>query len=299
MPEIDNSSNPPVASVTVLGLGLMGTALADAFRTAGHRTTVWNRSPEKADPLVERGAHRADDAVAAVSASDAVVVCVSDYATARAVLAPAAAELRGKLLVNLTNGTPEQARDTAAWAAEQGADYIDGGIMAVPQMIAGPDALILYSGAKTVFDRHADLFAALGTARHLGEDPGLAPLFDLALLSGMYGMFTGFYQAVALVGSEKAEATDFTTTLLIPWVQAMVGLLPAFAAEIDAGEVQTDVANLDVNRLALANILDASRGQGVAGDLMAPLARLLDEAVADGGASHSLSSLVGRLSRAR
>ncbi|GAA3079292.1 hypothetical protein GCM10020000_76170 [Streptomyces olivoverticillatus] len=44
------------ANVTVIGLGAIGTALAGALVAAGHRTTVWNRTPGKGDALVEMGA---------------------------------------------------------------------------------------------------------------------------------------------------------------------------------------------------------------------------------------------------
>ncbi len=42
-------------SVTVIGLGLMGSTLAGAFLTSGMPTTAWNRSGEKADALVAKG----------------------------------------------------------------------------------------------------------------------------------------------------------------------------------------------------------------------------------------------------
>ncbi|CAI8817279.1 hypothetical protein EMIT07CA2_210054 [Brevibacillus sp. IT-7CA2] len=44
------------ASVSVIGLGNMGVALADAFLKGGHPTTVWNRSADRAKGLVEKGA---------------------------------------------------------------------------------------------------------------------------------------------------------------------------------------------------------------------------------------------------
>ena len=74
--------------VTVLGLGLMGRALAEAFLRAGHPTTVWNRTPGQADQLVARGAVRAGTPREAVEASRLVVVCVSTYDVARDLLAP-------------------------------------------------------------------------------------------------------------------------------------------------------------------------------------------------------------------
>lgn len=47
-------------AVTVIGLGSMGSALAAALLDRGHPLTVWNRSPGKARPLVEKGARLAD-----------------------------------------------------------------------------------------------------------------------------------------------------------------------------------------------------------------------------------------------
>jgi 3-hydroxyisobutyrate dehydrogenase-like beta-hydroxyacid dehydrogenase len=64
--------------VTVVGLGLMGQALAEAFLCDGHPTTVWNRTAAKADRLVAQGAKLADSVGDAVAASPLVVVCVSD-----------------------------------------------------------------------------------------------------------------------------------------------------------------------------------------------------------------------------
>ena len=57
------------APVTVIGLGLMGQALAGAFLADGHPTTVWNRSAAKAEQLVARGATLAASARNAVAAS--------------------------------------------------------------------------------------------------------------------------------------------------------------------------------------------------------------------------------------
>lgn len=57
------------APVTVIGLGLMGSALAGAFLANGNPTTVWNRSAEKADSLAAQGARRAATVADAVMAS--------------------------------------------------------------------------------------------------------------------------------------------------------------------------------------------------------------------------------------
>ena len=82
------SSDASVTPVTVIGLGLMGQALAGAFLRAGHPTTVWNRTAAKAEQLVGEGAKLAGSVGDAVAASPLVVVCVSDYTAVRELFEP-------------------------------------------------------------------------------------------------------------------------------------------------------------------------------------------------------------------
>jgi 3-hydroxyisobutyrate dehydrogenase-like beta-hydroxyacid dehydrogenase len=101
-------------SVTVIGLGAMGSALASAVLTAGYPTAVWNRSPERTQPLVAAGAVAAATPAEAIEASRLVIVCLLDMASVTDVLDPAKDALAGRVLVNLTNGTPAQARELIA-----------------------------------------------------------------------------------------------------------------------------------------------------------------------------------------
>jgi 3-hydroxyisobutyrate dehydrogenase-like beta-hydroxyacid dehydrogenase len=64
-----------MSDVTVIGLGIMDSALARALIENKRPVTVWNRSPEKGTPLVEKGAVLAADIVAAVTASPVVFSC--------------------------------------------------------------------------------------------------------------------------------------------------------------------------------------------------------------------------------
>ncbi|GGS61467.1 6-phosphogluconate dehydrogenase [Planobispora rosea] len=280
--------------VSVLGLGAMGKALAGAFLDRGHPTTVWNRTAGRADALVARGARRADTPAEAMAASPVTVVCLLDDAAVRETLGPAAGALAGRALVNLTNGTPEQARAMAGWAAGQGVDYVDGGIMAVPPMIGQDGALILYSGSREAFGAHERTLGALGSAVYLDEDPGRAALYDLALLSAMYGMFGGFFHALAMTGSEKVPAAEFTP-MVVGWLNAMIAGLPAMAAAIDSGDHSAADSNVEMQAVSYVNLLDASRAQGVGTELVEPMGALLHRAVAEGLGAGAVSSLVGLL----
>ncbi|MGW0552216.1 NAD(P)-dependent oxidoreductase [Streptomyces altiplanensis] len=280
--------------VTVIGLGNLGQALAAAFLQQGHPTTVWNRSQAKADRLVAKGAVRAATAAEALAAGGLVVVCLLDYETVREVLVPAADTLTGRVLVNLTSGTPEPARELAAWTAGRGAEYLDGAVYAVPQTIGTPEAFVLYSGSASVFETYREQLDLLGTGTFVGADAGLASVYDVALLSGMYGMFAGFFQSVALGDSAQIKAAEITA-LLVPWLNAAAAALPGFAQEIDSGDYTTETSNLDINAVGLANILTATKAQGIGVDLLAPLQSLFEHQIAQGHGAASLSRAVESL----
>ncbi|WP_372516322.1 NAD(P)-dependent oxidoreductase [Streptomyces noursei] len=281
-------------NVAVLGLGDMGTALAAALLAAGHRVTVWNRTARKADGLVEQGARRAASPAEAIGASDVVIVCILDYADVAPLLSDdgADAALKGKVVVNVTNGSPAEARELAERVAGLGADYLDGGIMAVPEIIGAPQAVVLYSGAKDAFEAHREVLDAFAGSVYLGADPGLAPLNDLALLSGMYGMFGGFLHAAGLVRSAGGNVTAFTTELLMPWLRAMAdSQLPAMAAQVDSGDYGATGSNLAM-QVSHDAIGDVSRAQGVSTELFAPLWELMKRRVADGHGAESVGGVV-------
>jgi 3-hydroxyisobutyrate dehydrogenase-like beta-hydroxyacid dehydrogenase len=287
---------PPV---TVIGLGAMGSRIAEVLLAAGHPTSVWNRTPGRADPFVAQGAVRAGSAAEAVAASPLVLVCVLDYAAAREVLEPLADELGGRTVIHFTTGTPRQARELAQWAAGHGIGYVDSGMMATPPMIGKDGARFLYSGARDAFERYRPSLELLGTAEFYGEDAGLASLYDLALLSAMYGMFAGFFHGAALVGSAGVSAADFAEQAAA-WVTAMTAGLPYDAAFIDSGDYTTaGEQTVAFNKSGFDTIVQASREEGVAVDLVAPLQALLARQVAEGHGGASFARVFERIRAGR
>ena len=133
-----------MSDISVLGLGRMGSALARALVTGGQKITVWNRSLAKTKPLVELGAESAINAAAAVQASQITVVCVNNYATTQQMMgAPGVVPLlSGRTVIQLSTGTPKEAREAQAWFKHRGAEYIDGAIMEYPSGIGTPTTKI-------------------------------------------------------------------------------------------------------------------------------------------------------------
>ena len=276
--------------VSVLGLGAMGSALAEALIKAGHPTTVWNRSPGKADDLVALGAKAAATAGDAVRDSQVVIACLLDHASVHEVLDPLTGELAGRALINLTTTTPAQSRESAVWAARAGIAYLDGGIMAVPHMIGRPESSILYSGSAEVFHEYRSLLDRWGTSTYFGEDAGLAPLYDLALLAGMYVMFAGFVHGAAMVAPAGITASEFAAAAA-PWLTAMTGGFQGFAAVIDGGDY-TVAGQQSLEFSDLTDILAASADQGISTEVVAMVQRLIQRQIDAGRGKEGFARII-------
>ncbi|MDI2130679.1 NAD(P)-dependent oxidoreductase [Yinghuangia seranimata] len=283
----------PHTAVTVVGLGVMGHALAEAFLRAGHPVTVWNRTPDKADRLVEGGARRAGSVAEAVAASPLVVVCVSDYHAAHDLFDPLDAEiLAGRVLVNLTSGTSRDARETAHWAAGRGAAYLDGAIMAAPAAIGGADTAVLYSGPASTYELHeAALRTLAGGSTYVGEDHGLASLYDAAMLSLMWNLLNGFLQGVALLGTAGVGAAAYEP-VASQGIGTVVGWLAGYARNLDAGVHPGDDATLSTHLGAMAHLVEESETLGLNAELPRLIQTLAQRAVRDGRGADGYTALI-------
>ncbi|MFE3247361.1 NAD(P)-dependent oxidoreductase [Streptomyces sp. NPDC059209] len=276
--------------VSVLGLGAMGGALAGALVGSGYATTVWNRSPGKADDLVARGAEAAATAGDAVRSGRLVIVCLLDHESVHEVLDPLRDELAGRTLINVTTTSPAQAREFAAWAASAGVAYLDGGIMAVPSMIGRPGSSILYSGSAEVFHEYEPLLGVWATSTYFGEDAGLASLYDMALLAGMYVMFAGFMHGAAMVAPAGVTAGEFAARAT-PWLTAMTGALEGLAAVVDGGDYTVD-GQQSLEFSSLDDLLSASSDQGISTEAVAMVQRLIQRQIDAGHGGEGFARII-------
>ncbi|MER6619982.1 NAD(P)-binding domain-containing protein [Streptomyces sp. NPDC000931] len=257
-------------SVTVLGLGPMGRALAGAFLDAGVRTTVWNRTPGRDAELTDRGAVTARSPEEAVAASPLTVVCVVNYDASDAVLRQDAvtAALKGRTVVNLSADTPGRARDTAEWAGRHGIRYLDGAIMTPTPAIGTDDAVFLHSGPEELYREHRPVLAALGGSHtHLGEEIGRAAAYDIALLDIFWTAMAGYTHALAVARAEGVTATE-----LAPFAQGIAAILPPlfteFAADTDAGTYSGELNPITSAVSTMAHIVHASEANGIDASVM-------------------------------
>jgi 3-hydroxyisobutyrate dehydrogenase-like beta-hydroxyacid dehydrogenase len=281
--------------VTVIGLGSMGRALAEAFLEAGHRTTVWNRTPEKAVPVVARGAVHAPTVAAAVAANPLVIACLTGFDETREALGPAAGALTGRTLITLNSGTPAAAREMAAWAGEHGARFLGGAIKNVPSAVGAPDTLLYYGGDRTVFAEHEATLRVLGgDTVHLGDEADLAALYEMAVGSTLLPALVGFFQGAAAVQSRGLAASTLVP-FAVKWLEMIGSILPTFAREIDTGDYSDAQSSVGLFLAGAAWEEEFGREANVDVSWAVPLYDLVRRAVEAGHADHSISALTEML----
>jgi 3-hydroxyisobutyrate dehydrogenase-like beta-hydroxyacid dehydrogenase len=271
------------ATVTMLGLGRMGSALARGFRKAGARVTVWNRDPAKAETLRAEGFAVAGTLADAVRASDTIAVSVLNYQASGSLLFAEQAHdlLRGKSIIEFTTGTPTEAREASSLASAAGAGYLDAAIMAYPSGIGTAEATILFSGGQAVFSRHEALLRVLGgNAIYLGDNVGAAATLDLALLDFYYGANVAILHGASICQSEGfpleiyAKALEGFAPILTQTAQLAARMIPARSY---AG---TEATN-EIHAAALSHIVRASHEARLDG-FPATVMSYFDKALAKG-----------------
>ncbi|EAQ84498.1 hypothetical protein CHGG_08512 [Chaetomium globosum CBS 148.51] len=221
-----------MATITSIGIGNMGAALASALLKSANppQLTIWNRTADRPQvkALITSGATFEPSLTAAIARSTTILICLLDYAAITTALAPLSATtsttdnndtpgpLTGKTIINLTNGTPTQARAMAATLTGLGAAaYFDGGIMVTPQLVGTPASFVILSSgggghgtSQAEFEDGgvAALLQPVGKVEYVaGDDAGAASLYDVAALTAMYGMFMGAFTGIALLGKQKGQ----------------------------------------------------------------------------------------------
>lgn len=285
---MNNKTDTPV---TVIGLGLMGQALAGAFLKAGHPTTVWNRTTSKADRLVAEGARLAPTVGDALAAGSLTIICLTDYQAVHGLLGTSEIDLNGTMLINLTSGNSAQAREAARWAGQRGARYLDGAIMAVPPAIGTAEAVVLHSGPQSDFEAHKSALDALGTVTYLGADHGLASLYDVAGLAMMWSVLNAWLQGTAMLrtaGVDAATYAPFTRQI----AAGVAEWLPGYAEQIDSGSFPAQVSALETDARAMAHLIEESEAVGVNAELPKLIKAMADRSIAAGHGAEQYPVLI-------
>ena len=241
--------------VGVIGTGALGSRLAHASVDAGIPTSVWNRTASRTHALGAAGARISPTIADLVRESDVVVIVVSTAEDGRAVLSAPGVDLTGRLVVNLTSTTPDDAHALHAEVRARGADMLDGAAMGGTRRVGDPSAMYFYSGDEIVFDHANAILRSFGTPMFLGDDPGLASRYDTAVLGVILGFLTAGFQALALLRPHGVTPTAFAE-LIGRYSPYIVDLFADQAGQLERGTTTAEDGSVDVYIAALQHLRD-------------------------------------------
>ena len=185
--------------VTVLGTGAMGSGMARSCLRAGHEVTVWNRTRERATPLVDDGARLAEDAATAVSGAEVVILILFDADAVLEVLGEVAGALGDAVVLQASTIGLEGTRRVERLAQERGLRVLDSPVLGTRKPAEEGKLVALVSGPSSLREQAAPVLEAIaGRVLPVGEDLGPATALKLACNSWVAGVGALTAQAIAL-----------------------------------------------------------------------------------------------------
>jgi 3-hydroxyisobutyrate dehydrogenase len=149
-----------------IGTGVMGASMCGHLLTAGHHLTVFNRTQDKAQSLIEKGAAWADTPKAVARQSDIIFTMVGFPDDVREVILGSEGVLAGSssnaVVVDMTTSSPDLARTVYAQCAEKGISALDAPVSGGDVGAREATLAIMVGGDALVFETVSPLFEIMG-----------------------------------------------------------------------------------------------------------------------------------------
>ena len=280
--------------VTVIGLGVMGAALAHTLLKNGYNVTVWNRSPEKAETFKEEGAVVAMSSAEAIAANSTVVICIKTHTDTRAIL-ETAQSLENKSIIELSTGSAPEAQSLYQWLDEKKADCLIGMICTFPRGIGEEDSTIVTVGSEALWGRSRGMLKVLaGKSSYLGDQVGsLAILYSALFLPRqgfMFGMIYG-----ALLCKKAGVSMDAYVEQLPLTIKVVNDYYEVFASSVPNDDYSNPQASIDTYVAAFSDTLESFTDNGANDELPRLMSNLVNLGADAGMGDKQITSLINLL----
>jgi 3-hydroxyisobutyrate dehydrogenase len=253
-----------MATVAILGTGIMGAPMARNLAQAGMSVRTWNRTREKAEPLAEHGVEVADSPAEAVRGADVVVTTLTDAAAVESVMTDGGAlDAMGNDATwsqTSTVGLVDTDR-LSQLAAQRGVAYVDAPVLGTRQPAEEGALVVLAAGSPEALERCRPVFDAIGSKTiELGE-LGEATRLKLVINTWVIGMVENLAETIAL-----ARGLDLDPRWFLEAIEG--GALDAGYAHLKAGLMIEETFEPPAFPLRLAAkdarlVLDAAEAAGL------------------------------------
>jgi 3-hydroxyisobutyrate dehydrogenase-like beta-hydroxyacid dehydrogenase len=283
--------------VAVLGLGRMGTPIAERLVRAGHELSVWNRSAAPTRALRERGVQVLDRPGDAWRHAEVSITMLADGAAVEAVTIGEhglLGEARGGTVIDMSTIAASTSANVAAECDRRGVSFLRAPVTGNPAVVVAGNLGIIVSGPRDEFDRCSRLLSDIGPNLFYVGAGEQARIVKLALNLMIGGTAQLMAEALVLTekhGIERAEMLAVMSGSAIgsPFVKYKTDAL------IADDYTPTFTSNLLYKDLALA--LEAAHDAQLPLPLTAATQQLVEACIATGMGDADLTALLPRLRR--
>jgi 3-hydroxyisobutyrate dehydrogenase-like beta-hydroxyacid dehydrogenase len=286
-----------MANLGYIGLGAMGSRMANRLLDKGHTVVGYNRTRSKAQWLVDRGMKWGDSPRAVAEAADVIFVMVTDSKALEGVSDGPdgflAGVRQGKLVVDMSTVSPAVSRAVAEKVRAKGGDMVDAPVSGSVATLEAGKLSVMVGGTRATFDRIKPVLDDVGPkVTHVGEN-GLALSLKIAHNLQLAVQMLAFSEGIMLAeksGISREVAVDVFTHSVVasPMVQYRGPFVLRLPDEswFDVNMMQKDMLlalemgrRLDVPlpTTAVTNeFLTAARGMGFAKEDFAVVFKVLE-----------------------
>ncbi len=286
-----------MATVSFLGLGVMGYPMAGYLVKAGHSVTVYNRTASKATAwAAEHGGQMAETPAKAAEGADFVLACVGNDNDLRSVIFGETGALsampRGSVLVDHTTASAEVAREIAQEAEALGIGFVDAPVSGGQAGAENGQLAIMCGGKQADYDRALPVMNAYAKAVELFGDVGSGQLIKMCNQICIAGLVQGMSEAINFAQKAGLDAKQMAN--LVSKGAGGSWQLSNRADTMVDGKFDYGFA-VDWMRKDLGIALDEAKSMGIS----LPITAVVDQFYADvqrmGGGRWDTSSLIQRL----
>lgn len=201
--------------VAVLGIGLLGRAVAERLQATGHTVTVYNRTRAKAESLQSLGIMVAASAPEAMKGAECTLLFLTDAQAVRSLVLTAAAgsSLAGQTIVQMGTIGPDESRDIHHAIIAQGGDYLEAPVLGSIAETKAGTLQIMVGGTEAQLQRLSPVFRALSKEPWLVGPVGKAATIKLALNQLIAAETAAFSLSLALIQRSHVPADLFMSVL--------------------------------------------------------------------------------------
>ncbi len=205
-------------TIAFLGLGNMGTQMAERLLDAGYPLRVYNRTRSKAEPLVRKGAQVVDEPRAAVEPGGIAITSLANDAAMEEVTLGEHGFLNrmgaGGLHLSMSTIAPATAARLAALHAQSHSTYLGAPVLGRPEAVAAGQLWMLLSGPAAAKPRAQPVLRAIGQGVFdFGERPEAANVVKLALNFLLEAMMESLAEAFTFAEKQGIARTDLNAII--------------------------------------------------------------------------------------